>query len=233
MRADQRGRRSARSPISHRSRRTPRRASSTPIRATCASCSSTARWRSSSGRRWSSRRCRNRTLTGTSWSATRPKARRRSAPMAAGTLSSTRSSQHKEAAWKFIQFLTREDVNGAVVDLCRPTSRRPRLPRANRKGADRIMDAAQERSTAAAVAALSRGLRHPGHARPGRLFRASDGARPAADRRACARDRRAEHSSDPAQLDRTCSGGRCPQARTGAATTRLTVIDASRAHRAQ
>ena len=26
-------------------------------------------------------------------------------------------SQHKEAAWKFVQFMTREDVNGAVVDL--------------------------------------------------------------------------------------------------------------------
>jgi ABC-type glycerol-3-phosphate transport system substrate-binding protein len=27
------------------------------------------------------------------------------------------NSPHKEAAWKFIQFMTREDVNGAVVDL--------------------------------------------------------------------------------------------------------------------
>ena len=27
------------------------------------------------------------------------------------------NSPHKEAAWKFIQFMTREDVNGDVVDL--------------------------------------------------------------------------------------------------------------------
>ncbi len=28
-----------------------------------------------------------------------------------------KQSQHQDAAWKFIQFMTREDVNGAVVDL--------------------------------------------------------------------------------------------------------------------
>ena len=28
-----------------------------------------------------------------------------------------KGAKHQEAAWKFIQFMTREDVNGAVVDL--------------------------------------------------------------------------------------------------------------------
>ena len=50
------------------------------------------------------------------------------------------SSQHKDAAWKFIQFLTREDVNGSVVDLI-PANVEAAKPflKENRKGADRIM----------------------------------------------------------------------------------------------
>ena len=28
-----------------------------------------------------------------------------------------KASKHQDAAWKFVQFLTRPDVNGAVVDL--------------------------------------------------------------------------------------------------------------------
>lgn len=50
------------------------------------------------------------------------------------------SSQHKEAAWKFVEFLTREDVNGAVVDLIPANVKAARtFLEANRKGADRIM----------------------------------------------------------------------------------------------
>lgn len=50
------------------------------------------------------------------------------------------SSPNKEAAWKFIQFLTREDVNGAVVDLVPANVNAARtFLEANRKGADRIM----------------------------------------------------------------------------------------------
>jgi ABC-type glycerol-3-phosphate transport system substrate-binding protein len=51
------------------------------------------------------------------------------------------SSQHKEAAWKFIQFLTREDVNGAVVDLIPANVKAAKaFLEKNRKGADRIME---------------------------------------------------------------------------------------------
>ena len=50
------------------------------------------------------------------------------------------SSQHKEAAWKFVEFLTREDVNGAVVDLIPANVKAAKtFLEANRKGADRIM----------------------------------------------------------------------------------------------
>src|SRR5690606_30728081 len=51
-----------------------------------------------------------------------------------------KSSEHKEAAWKFIQFLTRKDVDGDVVDLipANVEAARPFLEK-NRKGADRIM----------------------------------------------------------------------------------------------
>jgi ABC-type glycerol-3-phosphate transport system substrate-binding protein len=50
------------------------------------------------------------------------------------------SSQNKEAAWKFVQFLTREDVNGAVVDLVPANVKAAKaFLEANRKGADRIM----------------------------------------------------------------------------------------------
>lgn len=50
------------------------------------------------------------------------------------------SSQHQDAAWKFIQFLTREDVNGAVVDLIPANVKAARtFLEANRKGADRIL----------------------------------------------------------------------------------------------
>jgi ABC-type glycerol-3-phosphate transport system substrate-binding protein len=50
------------------------------------------------------------------------------------------SSPNKEAAWKFIQFMTREDVNGAVVDLIPANVKAAKVfLEANRKGADRIM----------------------------------------------------------------------------------------------
>ncbi len=51
-----------------------------------------------------------------------------------------KSSAHKEAAWKFIQFLTREDVNGKVVDLIPANVKAAdAFLKANRKGPDRIM----------------------------------------------------------------------------------------------
>jgi ABC-type glycerol-3-phosphate transport system substrate-binding protein len=51
-----------------------------------------------------------------------------------------KSSQHQDAAWKFVQFLTREDVNGAVVDLIPANVKAAKtFLEANRKGADRIM----------------------------------------------------------------------------------------------
>lgn len=50
------------------------------------------------------------------------------------------SSPHQEAAWKFIQFLTREDVNGAVVDLIPANVKAAdTFLKANRKGPERIM----------------------------------------------------------------------------------------------
>ncbi|KLK92616.1 ABC transporter substrate-binding protein [Microvirga vignae] len=50
------------------------------------------------------------------------------------------SSPHKEAAWKFVQFLTREDVNGAVVDLIPANVKAAKaFVQANRKGGDRII----------------------------------------------------------------------------------------------
>jgi ABC-type glycerol-3-phosphate transport system substrate-binding protein len=50
------------------------------------------------------------------------------------------SSPNKEAAWKFIQFMTREDVNGAVVDLVPANVKAAKaFLDANRKGPDRIM----------------------------------------------------------------------------------------------
>jgi ABC-type glycerol-3-phosphate transport system substrate-binding protein len=51
-----------------------------------------------------------------------------------------KSSPHQEAAWKFIQFLTKEDVNGAVVDLVPANVKAAKaFLEANRKGADKIM----------------------------------------------------------------------------------------------
>lgn len=51
-----------------------------------------------------------------------------------------KSSPHQDAAWKFIRFLTREDVNGDVVDLV-PANVKAATTflEKNRKGADRIM----------------------------------------------------------------------------------------------
>jgi ABC-type glycerol-3-phosphate transport system substrate-binding protein len=50
-------------------------------------------------------------------------------------------SPHKEAAWKFIQFLTREDVNGKVVDLIPANVEAAgAFLKANRTGADRILE---------------------------------------------------------------------------------------------
>ncbi|MGN6548752.1 MAG: ABC transporter substrate-binding protein [Pararhizobium sp.] len=51
-----------------------------------------------------------------------------------------KTSQHKEAAWKFIQFLTRPDVNGDVVDLIPANVEAAKaFLQKNRKGPDRIM----------------------------------------------------------------------------------------------
>lgn len=52
-----------------------------------------------------------------------------------------KDSPHKEAAWKFIQFLTREDVNGKVVDLIPANVKAAdAFLRANRTGAERILE---------------------------------------------------------------------------------------------
>ena len=51
------------------------------------------------------------------------------------------SRRNKEAAWKFIQFLTREDVNGKVVDLIPANVKAAdAFLKANRKGPDRILE---------------------------------------------------------------------------------------------
>ena len=50
-------------------------------------------------------------------------------------------SPHKEAAWRFIRFLTREDVNGKVVDLIPANVKAAdAFLRANRTGPDRILE---------------------------------------------------------------------------------------------
>jgi maltose-binding protein MalE len=52
-----------------------------------------------------------------------------------------KNSPNKEAAWKFIQFLTREDVNGKVVDLIPANVKAADAFLAeNRSGPDRIME---------------------------------------------------------------------------------------------
>ena len=52
-----------------------------------------------------------------------------------------KSSPNQEAAWKFIQFLTRPDVNGKVVDLIPANVKAAEaFVRANRKGPDRILE---------------------------------------------------------------------------------------------
>ena len=51
------------------------------------------------------------------------------------------SSLHQDAAWKFIQFLTREDVNGTVVDLIPANVKAAKaFLAANRKDPDKIME---------------------------------------------------------------------------------------------
>jgi multiple sugar transport system substrate-binding protein len=51
-----------------------------------------------------------------------------------------KNSPNKEAAWKFIQFLTQEDVNGKVVDLIPANIKAAdAFLKANRKGPDRIL----------------------------------------------------------------------------------------------
>ncbi|MEM7024942.1 MAG: extracellular solute-binding protein, partial [Pseudomonadota bacterium] len=52
-----------------------------------------------------------------------------------------KDSAHKEAAWKFIEFLTREDVNGQVVDLIPANVKAAEaFLLDNRKGPERIME---------------------------------------------------------------------------------------------
>ncbi len=56
-----------------------------------------------------------------------------------------KSSQHQDAAWKFIRFLTRPDVNGAVVDLIPANIEAAKaFLQKNRKGPDRIMRLLQD-----------------------------------------------------------------------------------------
>ncbi len=52
-----------------------------------------------------------------------------------------KSSPHMDAVWKFIQYLTREDVNGKVVDLIPANVKAAdAFLKANRKGPDRILE---------------------------------------------------------------------------------------------
>ena len=52
-----------------------------------------------------------------------------------------KSTQHQDAAWKFIRFLTRPDVNGDVVDLVPANVEAAKaFLQKNRKGPDRIME---------------------------------------------------------------------------------------------
>lgn len=52
-----------------------------------------------------------------------------------------KSSPHKDAVWKFIQFLTREDVNGKVVDLIPANIKAAdAFLKANRKGPEKILE---------------------------------------------------------------------------------------------
>ena len=56
-----------------------------------------------------------------------------------------KSSPHQDAAWKFIRFLTRPDVNGAVVDLIPANVQAAKeFLQKNRKGPDRIMQLLQD-----------------------------------------------------------------------------------------
>ena len=51
------------------------------------------------------------------------------------------SSEHKEAAWRFIEFMVREDVNGDVVDLIPANlAAADAFLEANREGPEKIMD---------------------------------------------------------------------------------------------
>ena len=80
------------------------------------------------------------------------------------------SSPHQDAAWKFIQFLTREDVNGAVVDLIPANVKAAKnFLAANRKGADRIMELLDHAAPRPLSPALSRSVGYRGDAGPGRL----------------------------------------------------------------
>ena len=85
--------------------------------ATCASCFSTGRSRSSSGRRWSSRRLQKSKLDWDFVVGTAPEGKKPVGTYGGWNLVVYKSSTHQDAAWKFVQFLTRPDVNGAVVDL--------------------------------------------------------------------------------------------------------------------
>ena len=52
-----------------------------------------------------------------------------------------KSSPNKEAAWKFVQFLTRPDINGKVVDLIPANVKAAdAFLKANRKGPDRVLE---------------------------------------------------------------------------------------------
>ena len=83
----------------------------------CASFSSTARSRSSCGRRSSSRRSTSRRSTGIFYAGFAPEGKKPVGTFGGWNLVLYKASQNQDAAWKFIQFMTREDVNGAVVDL--------------------------------------------------------------------------------------------------------------------
>ena len=82
------------------------------------------------------------------------------------------SSPHQDAAWKFIQFLTREDVNGAVVDLIPANVKAAKaFLAANRKAPDRIMELLDHAAPRPLSPRYLEAVGHRGDAGPGRLWR--------------------------------------------------------------
>ena len=71
--------------------------------------------------------------------------------------------EHKDAAWKFIQFMTREDVNGAVVDLIPANIKAAdAFLKSSRKDPDVILEHLNNARPRPLSPRLSRGLGHRG-----------------------------------------------------------------------